>query len=191
MPTETPSGSGLPAVGGGARPPALVLIGVAGSGKSTIGRLVADRLGVALVETDDLIAAGTGLSVGALVVSRDPRLPDLQRRAALDALAPGGIGAGGVVTLGASLPTDPEVAVALDVAHEGGARVVELVVDTAELARREGLNAPRSVALGAPRAMLTRMIRSLRATYAHFADESIDTARVAPATVAGQVLAGM
>lgn len=181
-PRTAPRGSGAPA---------LVLLGVAGSGKSTIGRILADRLGVALVETDDLIAAGTGLSVGALVVSRDPRLPDLQRRAALDALAPGGVAAGGVVTLGASLPTDPEVAVALDVAREGGARIVELVVDTAELARREGLNAPRSVALGAPRAMLTRMIRSLRATYVRFADTSIDTVGVAPATVAGEILAGM
>lgn len=171
--------------------PALVLVGVSGAGKSTVGRLLADRLGVALVETDDLIAAATGLSVGALVVSRDPRLPDLQRRAALDALAPGGIGAGGVVTLGASMPTDPEVARALDVAHEGGAQVVELVVDTAELARREGLNAPRSVALGAPRSMLTRMIRSLRATYARVADRSLDTVGVAPATVAGDILAGM
>lgn len=172
-------------------PPALVLLGVAGAGKSTVGRLVADSLGVALVETDDLVSHESGLSVAQLVVSQDPRLGDLQRRAGLAALAPGGVAAGAVVTLGASLPGDAEVAQALAAARALGSRVVELVVDTAEISRREGLNAPRSVALGAPRALLTRMVRELRGVYAPFVDVSVDTVGVAPATLAGQVLAAL
>lgn len=176
---------------GDAAPPAVVLVGVTGSGKSTVGRLLADALGVPLVETDALVARETGLSVGQLVVSQDPRLSDAQRRAALVALAPGGQGSGGVVTLGASLPSDPVVASALRVARSRGARVVELVVDTSEIVRREGLNAPRSVALGAPRAMLTHMTRQLRAVYAPLVDVSLDTVGVAPATLAGAVLASL
>lgn len=172
-------------------PPVLVLLGVAGAGKTTVGRLVADSLGVPLVETDDLVSHTTGLSVAQLVVSQDPRLKQLQRDAALRALAPAGIGAGGVVTLGASLPTDPPVADALRAARTQGTRVVELVVDTAEISRREGLNAPRSVGLGAPRALLARMVRDLRATYEPFVDVSVDTVGVAPATLAEQVLAAL
>lgn len=172
-------------------PPALVLLGVAGAGKTTVGRLVADGLGVPLVETDDLVARATGLSVSQLVVSRDPRLDDLQRDAALRALAPAGAGAGAVVTLGASLPADPRVADALGAARTQGARVVELVVDTAEISRREGLNAPRSVGLGAPRALLARMVRELRSVYAPLVDVSVDTVGVAPTAVAGQVLAAL
>lgn len=38
----------------GSRPPRVVLAGVAGSGKTTVGRLLAERLGVVLVDADDL-----------------------------------------------------------------------------------------------------------------------------------------
>ncbi len=173
------------------RGPLVVLVGVSGAGKTTIGRLVADRLGVGLVETDDLVARETGLSVGQLIISGDPRLPDLQTRGALEALSVGGPGTDGVVTLGASLPAQDKIARAIEVARSSGALVVELVADTAEIARREGLNAPRSVALGAPRAMLTTMIRSLREVYARVADLSVDTVGVAPAVVADRVFTAM
>lgn len=173
------------------RGPLLVLLGVSGAGKTTVGRLVADRLGVNLLETDDLVAEQTDLSIAQLVVSQDPRLPGAQRRAALVALAPGGRGSAAVVTLGASLPEDPDVQRALTAARSGGTRVVELVADTAEIARREGLNAPRSVALGAPRALLTQMIRRLRAAYAPFIDVSVDTPGVGPDTLAERVVAAL
>jgi 3-dehydroquinate synthase len=44
------------------RPPAraLILVGFMGSGKSAVGRRLAERLGLAQVETDDLIEAATG-----------------------------------------------------------------------------------------------------------------------------------
>ena len=171
----------------GAQGPALILLGVAGAGKTTVGRLLADRLGVELVETDDLVAEATNLSIAELVISQDPRLPVVQRRAALAALAPGGRARGAVVTLGASVPMDAEVAEALRKSRAMGSRVIELVADTAEIARRGGVNAPRGGGVGAPRAMLTMMIRQLRQVYAEFADESVATVSVAPATLAEQI----
>jgi shikimate kinase len=42
---------------------AIVLIGLSGSGKSTVGRLVAAALGVSFLDTDDLIAAHAGSPV--------------------------------------------------------------------------------------------------------------------------------
>ena len=41
----------------------LYLIGYRGSGKSTVGRALAQRLGLPAIDTDDLIEAGSGLSV--------------------------------------------------------------------------------------------------------------------------------
>jgi shikimate kinase/3-dehydroquinate synthase len=49
-----PEAGGLP--GGG-----LVLVGLPGSGKSTVGQLVAKRLGRPFVDTDELISARTGM----------------------------------------------------------------------------------------------------------------------------------
>ncbi|MCK6456805.1 MAG: shikimate kinase [Phycisphaerae bacterium] len=41
----------------------LVLVGPRGSGKTTIGRLLADRLGRAFFDTDDLVAATAGATL--------------------------------------------------------------------------------------------------------------------------------
>lgn len=41
----------------------VVLVGMMGSGKTTVGRVVAARLGVGFIDTDDLVVARTGKSV--------------------------------------------------------------------------------------------------------------------------------
>lgn len=41
----------------------IILIGMAGAGKSTVGRLLAKKLNVDFVDTDDLIAEAAGLSL--------------------------------------------------------------------------------------------------------------------------------
>lgn len=41
----------------------VVLVGMMGSGKTTVGRAVAARLGVGFIDTDDLVVARTGKSV--------------------------------------------------------------------------------------------------------------------------------
>jgi len=49
-----------PSGGGSAH---VVLVGLMGSGKSTVGRIVAERLGRPLVDVDDVIASRTGRTV--------------------------------------------------------------------------------------------------------------------------------
>ncbi len=44
----------------------LACIGLMGSGKSTVGRMVAERLGWAFIDVDDLIEAATGCTVAEL-----------------------------------------------------------------------------------------------------------------------------
>ncbi|WP_076464975.1 shikimate kinase [Actinomyces mediterranea] len=160
--------------------PLLILIGVAGAGKTTVGRILADRYGLQLIEADDLVGETAGVPIGELIIGADPRLEDLRRRAARTALAT----PGAIVTLGASQPSDEDTRDALERARLLGARVVELYADTAEVARREGLNRPRSVGLGAPRAMLSHMIAQLHELYGAVADSSADTRGRTPVDVA-------
>jgi shikimate kinase len=45
----------------------IVLIGLRGSGKTTVGKILAQRLGQELVETDELVARKAGLSIAEIV----------------------------------------------------------------------------------------------------------------------------
>ena len=45
------------------QPPVVVLAGFMGSGKTAVGRALADRLGVELIDTDELIEASTGMTM--------------------------------------------------------------------------------------------------------------------------------
>lgn len=164
--------------------PLLILLGVSGSGKTSVGRILAEELGAPLVEADDLVEDLLGAPIGELVIRRDPGLAQARRRAALDALTH----TGAIVTLGASQIEDGDTLRALRDARARGARVVELGADVADIARREGLNAPRSVGLGAPRAMLAMMVGRLRAAYADVADSSVETGGAEPRAIAGAIL---
>lgn len=52
------------------RTPGIYLVGFMGSGKSTIGRLLADDLGWSFLDLDDLIEHATGMTISALFDSR-------------------------------------------------------------------------------------------------------------------------
>lgn len=163
--------------------PALVLLGVSGAGKSTVGRLLSEMLDRPLCEADDYVMSESGMSVAELVIAGDPRLDALRRQAAARVLS----ACGAIVTLGASQIEDPDTLCRIQQAKSQGTRVVELRADIADIARREGMNRPRSLALGAPRAMLARMIRTLEEHYAHVADSSVDTSGVTPHEVASLI----
>ncbi len=57
----------------------LVLIGMPGSGKSTVGRLLADKLGRPLVDTDDLIVRRAGVPITEIFAKQgEPAFRDLE-----------------------------------------------------------------------------------------------------------------
>lgn len=66
----------------------LVLVGLMGSGKSSVGRLVADALGRSFVDVDDVIEEKTGHSVGELwEQGGEAAYRPLERQVVLDAVA--------------------------------------------------------------------------------------------------------
>src|SRR4029077_20522837 len=48
----------------------VILVGFMGAGKSSVGRLLARRMGRCFVETDDMITAGEGRSIPAIFAER-------------------------------------------------------------------------------------------------------------------------
>jgi shikimate kinase len=163
--------------------PSLVLLGAPGAGKSTVGALLAERLGVELLDTDDLLAARVGTDVGEFFLDvGEERFREVEAEVAAAAL-----GRPGVVALGGGAV--PGVAQRLEAYRADGGTVVFLDVSLAAAMPRVGLNAPRAVVVGSPRAQYATMANARRPVYAAAADAVVDTSSLSPTEVAEAVLA--
>lgn len=89
-------------------PPTIVLVGLRGSGKSTIARLLAKRLGLISVDLDDRTPGFAGQPTVAAVFANlgEPAFRQAEARALRQALAEPGI----VLALGGGTPTAPGAA---------------------------------------------------------------------------------
>jgi shikimate kinase len=66
----------------------LVLVGLMGAGKTTVGAACATRLARPFVDTDDLVEANTGMTVAELFAHEgEVRFREVERQAVLDACA--------------------------------------------------------------------------------------------------------
>ena len=160
---------------------AIVLVGLMGSGKSTVGRLVAARLEQGLADSDTAIQAATGATVRELWESGgETSYRALESRVVLDAIAqdpPVVIAAPGGVVL------DPAVRAALRSAF-----VVWLRADPATLAARVRPGDHRPLLGDDPQAVLARMAVERAALYGEVADAVVDVDGLEPDHVAELVL---
>ncbi len=83
----------------------IFLIGFMGAGKSAVGRLLARRLGLCFVETDDMITAQEGKSIPEIFREHGEAYFREKEREVLDLLA---LKAGHVVATGGGLPCEAE-----------------------------------------------------------------------------------
>jgi shikimate kinase len=146
----------------------LVVIGPPGAGKTTVGRLVAERLGVPFVDTDAVVEARSGRRIPDIFLEDgEPSFRDLERAAVVDVLA----SADGVVSLGGGAVLDPRTEA--DLARQ---RVVFLDVGIADAARRVGFGQHRPLLGINPRAQWTKLMADRRAVYERIAGFVVDTA---------------
>jgi shikimate kinase len=179
-PLATGTAGGAPAPGGPASDrPALVLIGPPGAGKTTIGRLVALRLGMPFVDTDELVVERAGRTVSDIfVLDGEPTFRRLEREAIADALQ-----RSGVVALGGGAVMDPRTEADLS-----GHAVVFLDVRIADAAGRVGFDTSRPLLAVNPRARWTALMNERRPVYERIARSRVDTAGRAPDDIADEVL---
>ncbi|WP_431991687.1 shikimate kinase [Streptomyces albogriseolus] len=160
--------------------PRLVLIGPMGVGKSTVGQLLAERLGVSHRDTDDDIVAAEGRAVSDIFVEDgEPAFRALEKEAVRQALA----SHDGVLALGGGAILDPDTRALL-----AGERVVYLSMDVEEAVRRTGLGAARPLLAVNPRKQWRELMEARRHLYEEAATAVVPTDGRTPEEVTEAVL---
>ncbi|MCT9092075.1 shikimate kinase [Streptomyces sp. ASQP_92] len=160
--------------------PLVVLVGPMGSGKSTVGALLAERLGAPYRDTDADIVAAEGRPISDIFIEDgEPYFRALERDAVRLALAehPGVLALGG----GAILDADTR---ALLAPHP----VVYLSMDVEEAVKRVGLNTARPLLAVNPRRQWRELMDARRHLYTEVARVVVATDERTPEEVAQAVL---
>jgi shikimate kinase len=167
--------------------PLVVLIGPPGAGKSSVGPLVADRLGVEFRDTDAEVGAAAGKPVSDIFVEDgEEAFRELERAAVASALGRGSAlrAQGGVLALGSGAVLDEGVQHLL-----AGLPVVYLSASFGTVARRIGLDKPRVVVPGNPRGRLRAMLDTRLAVYQRLAAVTVETDDLDPDELADEITA--
>ena len=150
------------------RGPLLVLIGSPGAGKSSVGRRVAEQLGVTFADSDALIEAQAGMTVSDIFVNQgEAAFRDLEVATIARALAE----QTGVLSLGGGAVMREETRSLLE-----GRRVVWLRVSVNDAVHRVGMNTARPLLLGNVRGTLSAMLEQRNPVYEAVATDVVDTA---------------
>jgi shikimate kinase len=160
--------------------PVLVLVGPPGAGKTTIGRLVAERLGVDFRDTDDDIEAVAGKSIPEIFFDDGEGAFRALERAAVDAAL---TEHAGVLSLGGGAVLDEQTRLRLR-PHN----VAFLSVGVADATRRVGMSAARPVLALNPRAQLQQLLAERLPLYREVASIEIGTDGKTPQQVLEELL---
>ena len=159
--------------------PVAVVVGPPGAGKSTVGRLLAARLGVGFRDTDTDVEALAGKPIAEVFLDEgEAHFRELERRAVTTALAEHD----GVLALGGGAVLDPQTRAALR-----PYTVVSLTVELPDAARRIGFNRDRPLLVGNPRAQWKALMEARRPLYEEVATVTVATDGRRPQAVAEQV----
>lgn len=162
--------------------PVAVLIGTMGAGKTTVGELLAARLGVGFLDTDHLVAERAGKSVQEIFVDDgEAAFRALEREAVARALEL----FDGVLSLGGGAVLDPATQAVL-APHQ----VVFLRVGLTDAVKRVGIGETRPLlnqAIGGIRGRIKQLLDERTPVYESVARHVVDTSGRSADEVAAQV----
>lgn len=147
--------------------PKVVLVGAPGSGKSTIGRLLAEKLALDFIDTDELIEKTAGKSISEIFVEDgEAAFRKIEAEQVEAALAQ----SSGVVSLGGGAVLSPTTRDLLKTVP-----TLWLEVSQQAAASRVGLAQARPVLVGNVRSKLVQLLQERTPLYREVAAFSIDT----------------
>jgi shikimate kinase len=164
--------------------PHLVLIGMMGAGKSTVGRMLADRLDRRFLDSDELIEARTGHTVAEIFTDDGEQAFRAVETDMLTEMLDGNVPA--VIAAAGGAVLDPA-----NRAHmRARGTVVWLRVDPRLLAERVRGSTHRPLLADDPRSTLARLAEEREPLYRATADTVVDVGDLSPTEVADRILAG-
>ncbi|MFF4880398.1 MULTISPECIES: shikimate kinase [unclassified Micromonospora] len=161
--------------------PVIVLVGAPGCGKTTVGRVLAEALGVEFRDTDTDIERMAGKPIPEIFIDEgEEHFRTLERAAVAAALA----ASTGVLALGGGAVLAEENRAAL-VGH----RVVHLSVELPDAVKRVGLGAGRPLLAINPRATLKHLMDQRRPLYTEVATATVRTDGRTPEDIVAEIAA--
>jgi shikimate kinase len=160
----------------------LVLIGAPGSGKSTIGQILADSLDLPFVDTDKRVELQSGDSISDIFINEgEPYFRELERKCVQMALQESAL-TPGVIALGGGSILNPDTQRDLE-----NYSVAWLQVSISEALKRVGMNQSRPLLLGNVRANLINLLQERTPIYEKLSNIIIETSGIPPEQCAEQL----
>ena len=160
--------------------PRLVFVGAPGSGKTTIGKQVAQKLGVEFIDVDNEIEMDEKTTISEIFVQKGEAYFRQLERAKISELLNS---FNGVLSLGGGSVLDESTRQALAIAP-----VVWLKVSSGDASSRVGLGLSRPVLMGNVRSTLVKLLEERTPLYEEVADWEIDTSKKSIEEVVQEVL---
>lgn len=161
--------------------PQIVLIGPPGTGKSSVGKALSQRLSVEFADTDLLIENRCEMSVSEIFLDKgEAFFRGVEKEIVLEQLAH----FDGVLALGGGAVMDEDVARKL---KEGVDPVCFLDVSLSSAAPRIGFNRDRPLLVGNPRAKWQELMNIRRPIYESLASFTVSTDSATPTQIASEV----
>jgi shikimate kinase len=148
--------------------PRIILIGPMGSGKTTIGALLAEKIGATFRDTDQLIELDAGKSVSQIFLDEgEDAFRTVEKRVLRQEL----LSDGTVLALGGGAPISIDAQSAL---RAISSYIIFLDISLSTVAPRIGFNRDRPLLLDNPRGQWQKLMESRRPIYELLADLTVN-----------------